>query len=136
MGRLTRPARQPAGPTVAEATATNTPQPTTPTATNNTDDDPQTGMIMMSDTAFDDAGQATAMFQLAFAQRTHQDLARAEVQSRLRLTAALLELDEAIDYGPAIDEQLSVELALRAYGRALADLLRGTTDSPIHENRE
>lgn len=131
MGRLTGPARRPARPTVAGATATHN-----TTAINNTDNDPQAEIIMMSDEGFDDVGPATARFRLAFAQRTHQDLARAEMQSRLRLTAAVLELDEAIDYGPAIDEQVSVELALCAYRRALADLLRGRTDSSIDENRK
>jgi len=69
--------------------------------------------------------QATA--RLAFARETHPELYRASAAARLDLAAAIIAMDEAEDIPGRhnLQEQADVEQALRAYGQALADLIRG-----------
>lgn len=69
----------------------------------------------------------TATLRLTFARQTHPDLARSEAEARLDLAAAILAMDEAEDQPGRhnLVEQQAVNDALRAYGQALADLLRG-----------
>lgn len=69
--------------------------------------------------------QATA--RLAFAREMHPDLYHETAAARLDLAAAIIAMDEAEDVPGRhnLQEQADVEQALRAYGQALADLIRG-----------
>lgn len=71
--------------------------------------------------------RVSATLRLAFARKQHPDLIRAEAEVRLDVAAAIMAMDEAEDVPGRhnLGEQVAVEVALRAYGRALADLVRG-----------
>lgn len=68
-----------------------------------------------------------AVARLAFARKQNPDLVRAEAAARVDLAAAIMAMDEAEDIPGRhnLNEQVAVEAALRAYGHALADLIRG-----------
>lgn len=69
--------------------------------------------------------EVQAVSRLAFARKQYPELVRAEADARVELARSILEMDEAVEAGPAIGEQAQVEIAIRGYAEALADLLRG-----------
>ena len=73
--------------------------------------------------------EVQAVSRLAFARKQYPDLVRAEADARVELARSILEMDEAGETGPAIGEQAQVEIAIRGYAEALADLLRGESMS-------
>ena len=68
-----------------------------------------------------------AVARLAFARKQNPDLVRAEAEARVVFAAAIMAMDEAEDVPGHhnLNEQVAVEVALRAYGQSLADLIRG-----------
>lgn len=74
----------------------------------------------------------SAIARLAFARQRHTDLSRAEAAARVELAAAIMVMDEAADVAGRhnLAEQAAVNVALTAYGQALADLIRGETAAP------
>lgn len=76
-----------------------------------------------------EARRMGAVARLAFARQRHPDLRRKEAESRVLLSAAILEMDAASETGPALHEQAAVNEARDAYLHALADLLRGEPNS-------
>lgn len=75
--------------------------------------------------------RADATFRLGITRKQHPELVRAEAQARLLLAGAIMRLDKAAEDGPAIEEQTAVEQAMRAYGDALADLVRAPLENPL-----
>lgn len=69
--------------------------------------------------------ETQAISRLAFARQQHSDLKKVESEARVELARSILEMDKAIERGPAIFEQACVESAIRGYAEALADLVRG-----------
>ncbi|WP_137811329.1 hypothetical protein [Gordonia sp. GAMMA] len=78
-----------------------------------------------------DSQHVAAVYRLACARQQHPQLRTAEANARVVLAAAIMAMDEACDTGPAIAEQAAVERARHAYAVALADLIRGESDSCI-----
>lgn len=72
-----------------------------------------------------------AVHRLACARQQHPQLRAAEANARVVLAAAIMAMDEACDAGPAVAEQAAVEQARHAYAVALADLIRGESNSCI-----
>jgi len=70
-----------------------------------------------------------AVARLAFAREQHPRLKARELNARVELARSILEMDEAIETGPAVGEQAQVEFAIRGYAEALADLIRGEEGS-------
>lgn len=67
-----------------------------------------------------------AISRLAFAREQHKTtLYAAEREARIELARSILEMDEAVETGPAIQEQAEVEFRIRGYAEALVDLIRG-----------
>jgi hypothetical protein len=68
-----------------------------------------------------------AIMRLAFARKQYPELIRAEAATRVNLAAAIMTMDESDDLPGRhnLHEQMAVEVATRAYGQALADLIRG-----------
>lgn len=69
--------------------------------------------------------QVGALFALATSRTLHPELGHEESQARLTLAAAIMEMDEAMQSGPAIHQQANVNEATTAYAQSLANLLRG-----------
>ena len=78
-----------------------------------------------------EAYRVQATYRLAFARGTHPELHRAMADARLDLAAAIIQMDEAGDVPGRhnLQEQAAVEHALRAFGQAFADLIRGEAAS-------
>lgn len=76
-----------------------------------------------------EARRVQAISRLAFAREQHPDLGRREASARLDLAAAIIAMDEVEDIPGRhnLQEQVAVEDALRAFGQAIADLIRGET---------
>ena len=74
-----------------------------------------------------EAARMNATFALVTSGGEHPELRRAAATARLDLAAAILAMDaaEGIHGRHNLHEQMAVEAALRAYGQALADQLRG-----------
>lgn len=73
-----------------------------------------------------------AIYRLAFARKQHPELGRALAEAQLDVAAAIMAMDEAEDQVPVhhnLHEQVAVEAALKGYGQALADLIRGESAS-------
>ena len=66
-----------------------------------------------------------AVSRLAFARKQYPALKDKEAAARVELARSILEVYEAVETGPAIGEQAQVEIAIRGYAEALADLIRG-----------
>lgn len=76
--------------------------------------------------------RVSAMSRLAFARAQNRELLRAEAEARIDLAAAIIAMDATADQPGRhnLVEQQSVNVALTAYGNALADLLRGEGSTP------
>lgn len=76
--------------------------------------------------------RVSAMNRLAFARAQNRDLLQAEADARIDLAAAIMAMDETEDQPGKhnLVEQQAVNVALTAYGNALADLIRGETSEP------
>lgn len=74
-----------------------------------------------------EAARVGAAFRLATTGERSPELKHASSMARLDLVAAIIAMDEADDVPGRhnLQEQADVEAALRAYGQALADLVRG-----------
>lgn len=72
-----------------------------------------------------EAHAVQAVSRLAFARKQNPALGDKEAAARVELARSILEMDEAVETGPAIGEQARVEYAMRGYAEALADLIRG-----------
>ena len=80
---------------------------------------------------------ASASFTLGMARHRNKDLSKAEAAAKLKLVAAIKAMDEAMEreqreidqqLNPrhhSLQEQAAVNVALKDYGQALADLIRG-----------
>lgn len=72
-------------------------------------------------------GRVNATYRLSVMSQRHPQLQRAAAEARLDFVAAVISMDDA-DGVPGrhnLQEQADVEQKLRAYGQALADLVRG-----------
>lgn len=84
-----------------------------------------------------EADRLAAIVTLSCAAECHPRLRRAERSARLDLAAAITAMDEAErTTATSLAEQAAVEMALHAYGQALADLLRGDTSAADTEENQ
>lgn len=81
-----------------------------------------------------DAARSGAAARVRFVSAENPHLQQREIEARLTLTAAIMQLDEAEDTDAVVGgllhslhERALVELAKNAYAQALADLIRGGT---------